>query len=172
MHLDAGLAQSTSSIFTTGTIVALVALMIALAALIQVRRLHRRLRSLLDGARGENLEQMLIRHAEQQANTEQRLRDLEKASDNLERRVRTSIRYAGIVRFDAFPDVGGRQSFALALYDEDGNGTVVSSLVGRADSRVYGKALTGGQSNQALSAEEKQAIQEAAYRQAREPQTL
>ncbi len=66
--------------------------------------------------------------------------------DMLEEKMDGSKRHLGIVRYDAFDDVGGAQSFALALYDDRGDGVVVSSLVGRADCRVYGKPLRSGRS--------------------------
>ena len=48
-----------------------------------------------------------------------------------------------------------------ALLDANGDGVVVSSLHARALTRVYGKAVTGGKSEAALSEEESQALREA-----------
>jgi hypothetical protein len=62
------------------------------------------------------------------------------------------------VRFNPFEDTGGNQSFALAVIDARGDGFVVSSLHARAGTRVYGKAITGGRSEAALSAEEAEAL--------------
>jgi hypothetical protein len=59
-------------------------------------------------------------------------------------------------------DVGGQQSFALAIYDDRGDGTVLSSIIGRADCRVFAKPIAGGKSERALSNEEQQAILDAA----------
>jgi hypothetical protein len=65
------------------------------------------------------------------------------------------------VRYDAFEDVGGAQSFALALYDDQGNGAVMNGIVGRTDCRVYCKPLVAGRSPHNLSQEESRAISEA-----------
>lgn len=172
MSITAGLALATSPLVSIAVVAAAIGLVAAVILAFQVRILRRSLRNLLDGTRGENLERMLIEHADQRVEIGKRLEKLEKQVAHLDRRVATSVRYVGLVRFDAFPDVGGRQSFALAAYDEEGNGAVVSSLVGRTDSRVYGKALAAGGSEHTLSAEERQAIEQAAYRQAREKLTL
>lgn len=72
-----------------------------------------------------------------------------------------SIQKTGIVRFDAFPDVGGEQSFALALLDRNMTGIVLSSLYSRSDSRVYAKEITEGHSPNALSEEEREALKRA-----------
>lgn len=70
-------------------------------------------------------------------------------------------RHVGLVKYDAFEDVGGSQSFALALYDDKGDGALITSLVGRSDCRVYCKPLIGGKSERSLSQEEQRAIREA-----------
>ena len=69
---------------------------------------------------------------------------------------------AGVVRFNAFEDVGGEQSFSLALLDSDDNGLVVSSLYGRQDSRLYVKKIANGESDRAVSEEERKAIEKTA----------
>ncbi|MBI2843486.1 MAG: DUF4446 family protein [Armatimonadetes bacterium] len=72
-----------------------------------------------------------------------------------------SMQKVGLVRFDAFPDVGGEQSFALALLDRDLNGVVLSNLYSRSDSRVYAKEVAEGRSEHALSDEEQEALRRA-----------
>lgn len=67
----------------------------------------------------------------------------------------------GLVRYRAFSDMGGDQSFSLALVDEQGNGVLISSLHGRDGTRMYAKALTQWRSSHSLSAEEQQALGQA-----------
>lgn len=47
----------------------------------------------------------------------------------------------GLVRYDAFPDMGGGQSFSIALLNEAGDGLVLSGLYSRHDLRVYAKPV-------------------------------
>jgi hypothetical protein len=72
-----------------------------------------------------------------------------------------TIRHTAIVRFDAFPEVGGRLSFAAAFLDEEGNGLVLSSINGRSEGRVYAKPIADRKSEYPLSEEEEAAIREA-----------
>jgi len=123
-----------------------------------LRKTSTRMRSLLEGARGENVERMLYDQLRERVETEDQLRDVRKRLQSLESRILGSKRFMGLVRFDAFEEVGGAQSFALALYDESGEGIVLSSLVGRADCRVYCKALVNGRADRNLSAEEQEAV--------------
>jgi hypothetical protein len=72
------------------------------------------------------------------------------------------LRRVGLVRFDAFEDTGGSQSFALALIDEAGDGVVLTSLHSRQASRLYVKRVIRGVSETTLSREEDIALREAA----------
>lgn len=72
-----------------------------------------------------------------------------------------AISRMGLIRFDAFEDTGGAQSFALALVDDDGDGIVLTSLHSRPTTRVYIKAIRRGVADSPLSAEEERALQDA-----------
>jgi hypothetical protein len=69
-----------------------------------------------------------------------------------------ALRNVALVRYDAFTEMSGRMSFALALLDNTGAGVVISALAGRVDTRVYAKGVTGGKGEHELSPEEQQAV--------------
>jgi Protein of unknown function (DUF4446) len=69
-----------------------------------------------------------------------------------------TVQGVGVVRFDAYPDVGGNISFSVALLDGQANGVILSSISDRETSRVYGKAVENGTSSFQLSTEELQAL--------------
>jgi len=72
-----------------------------------------------------------------------------------------AVRHVGLVRYDAFEDVGGRLSFSCALLDDYGSGVVMTSINGRQDTRVYAKPISEGRSSYNLSSEEEDAIRQA-----------
>jgi hypothetical protein len=72
-----------------------------------------------------------------------------------------AVRHVGLVRYDAFEDVGGRLSFSCAMLDAKGNGVVMTSINGRQDTRVYAKPVIEGRSAYNLSIEEEEAIRQA-----------
>lgn len=72
-----------------------------------------------------------------------------------------SVQRVGLVRFDAFDDMGGHLSFSTALLDARGDGVVITSINGRQDTRCYAKAVRGGTSQHNLATEEQQAIDRA-----------
>jgi hypothetical protein len=88
-------------------------------------------------------------------------KDFEKLSKeftNLKKKNRFSIQKVGIIRYNPFSEVGGNQSFSLALLDDNDDGVIITSLYTREGNRVYGKPIKNGQSKYQLSDEEKEAI--------------
>lgn len=67
----------------------------------------------------------------------------------------------GIVKYDAFPDVGGRLSFALAMLDESDTGFVLNAIHGREGCYTYVKEIVKGESYIVLGQEEKEALRQA-----------
>jgi hypothetical protein len=120
-----------------------------------------RWRELLSGVRGDNLERLLEHHLREKMALEEELARVRERVEQLEGKMQHAKRHLGLVRYDAFEDVGGAQSFAMAIYDDQGNGAVVNGLIGRTDCRVYCKPIAGGASDRNLSKEELEAIRTA-----------
>lgn len=78
--------------------------------------------------------------------------------DSLAGEQRSALRRVGLVRYDAFPGVGGRMSWSAALLDDAGEGMVISAINGRSETRTYAKSLSGGTPSMPLSDEERRAI--------------
>ena len=64
----------------------------------------------------------------------------------------------GIVKYDAFPDVGGKLSFALAMLDESNSGFVLNAIHSREGCYTYVKEIVKGESYIVLGQEEKEAL--------------
>jgi hypothetical protein len=89
-----------------------------------------------------------------------RLRQVGGGLHQLEQIIPHTIQGHSIVRYKAFSNVGGDQSFSLALVDAGGNGLLLSCLHGH-EMRVYGKPVKQWRSVHSLSAEEQQVLGEA-----------
>jgi hypothetical protein len=79
----------------------------------------------------------------------------------LSARIETSVRYVGLMRFDALPGDVGEQSFAVALLDEHATGFVLTSMYGRGAYRLYAKPIVAGVSELVLTDEEATAARRA-----------
>lgn len=90
-----------------------------------------------------------------------KLDSLTKELADLKNNQKFSIQKIGLIRFNPFKEVGGDQSFTLALLDESNSGVAITSLYTREGNRVYGKQIKNGTSEYVLSMEEKKAIEKA-----------
>lgn len=75
-----------------------------------------------------------------------------------EERLDGTIAFRGLVRFDAYNEMSGRQSTSIALLDSSRSGIVVSSIHHRDQARVYAKQVRDGKSELQLAPEEEEAI--------------
>lgn len=123
-------------------------------------RLRRRLRRLLSQGDGGGLD-AIAADLEKVDRLGGRVDALNALLRDLETGGQHAIQRVGVVRFNPFTDTGGDQSFAIALLDALGNGLVLSSLHGRADTRIFAKQVRGGRSRHQLSTEEEDAIRQA-----------
>ena len=143
-------------VLVTLVLTAVTAFLLAPAAL-RERRARARGRS------GGRAATEIDRHAASIQRLEGAVRQLALGQKQLGDLADNAIRHVGVVRFDAFEDMGGRLSFSAALLDASGDGVVITSINGRQDTRCYAKQVKGGRSAHNLSDEERQAIKDALW---------
>jgi hypothetical protein len=153
--------------FTRIEILALLAITASLIAIVLVtfitlrqRILIKRYRTLFSGETPSNLDEVLVGFSDQIHALQQRVQATETHLATVESTSRKHLQTPGIVRFRAFTDTGSDLSFSIALLDQNQDGIVISSLYGRAESRIYAKPIKAGQSTYTLSEEEKAALQQ------------
>jgi len=122
--------------------------------------LHLRLKKILCGKSGSDLESSIQNLIGRVSDVEEFRAESEKYLADLERRVRRSSQGIDTVRFNAFGGGanGGNQSFATAILDEYGNGVVFSSIYSRERVSVFAKPIKTFASEYELSEEENQAV--------------
>jgi hypothetical protein len=133
--------------------VAVLALAFAVRSGSRTRKLRRAIR-VMQAGRGD----VTLDDAE---DVVRKLADVSKRVEDLEVVARLAVQHVGLVRFDAFEDMGGHLSFAAALLDADGGGFVLTSINGRQETRIYAKPIDRGASQYHLSDEEQEAIRRA-----------
>jgi hypothetical protein len=79
-------------------------------------------------------------------------------AQDIEDKVGHTLSRVGVVRYDAFDDIGGQLSFSAALLDEHADGIVLTSITGRTGGRTYLKSVVAGESGSQLSDEEGAAV--------------
>lgn len=119
-----------------------------------------RLRKLLRGKSGATLEHIINALLTHRDDTEQFRAELELYLEEVERRLKKSVRAVETVRFNPFrgDGSGGNQSFAAAFLNEEGGGIVLSSIFARDRVSTYAKPIVEHGSVYELSEEEIEAL--------------
>jgi hypothetical protein len=142
--------------------VALVALGLACVALVSLRRVRAEQRVVL-GADGRS---DLVAHAARLSQEFEALHAyvgdialrLDGRLGTVEERQEGEIAFRGLVRYDAYNEMSGRQSCSIALLDAGRSGIVLSSIHHRDQARLYAKHVVDGEGDVPLSPEEHEAV--------------
>ena len=143
------------------TIMILLALVVFISINIKLSKMNKRYRKMMQGMEGVNLEKLLMSHIEEVKSVSRKVDTISDHIQRLEGISKECMQKFGVIRFNAFEDVGSDLSFAIALLDSHNNGVVVSSIYGRNESRTYAKPITSGESSYLLTEEERQALSQA-----------
>ena len=133
-------------------------LTLAIVGIARISRLARRQAVMLRGVDGESLERLLMDYANSSTELRVQLERGLTTGDNNAVALRQVPRRMGMVRYDAFANMGGLQSFSFALLDDQSNGIVLTGLNSRHEMRVYAKPVQQGLSSIPLTPEELRAV--------------
>lgn len=158
MNLPAETVATIAVAAGTGVVVLLAAVVVLLVRLTSLRRAYT---AALDPSRREDLFQAVERQAGDLAGLRDDLGVVHANTERLRDLLRDTVSRIGLVRYDAFADMGGALSFSAALLDEHADGVVISAINGRSETRCYAKPIRGGTSEHNLSEEEVEAIRAA-----------
>jgi hypothetical protein len=94
-------------------------------------------------------------------NLENRLEEANTKIKELENKSINFFQKFGMVRFNPFNEIGGDQSFSIAMLDNKNTGFVLTSIFIKESARIFAKPIEKGASQYQLSEDEKQAIEQA-----------
>ena len=139
--------------------VALLCFLMVLVLMMRLRKLRREY-ALLRGEGGEERDIFAAvgRAMRKLDVTDQRLDSVMQLIEQNAALGRYALQRFGIVRYNAFEEMGGNLSFSLAILDDHGDGLVLSSIIGRTEARTYVKPIKRLGSEHNLSDEEREAV--------------
>lgn len=117
--------------------------------------------TLMESYEEGNLESIIQQLTRKQEDTYNQLGVLQGRIANCEVQLPGHFDRVALLRYKAFPDVGGDLSFSLALLNQRGTGLVLTGIHGRSETRIYAKEVESFKSKHPLSEEEQLAIQRA-----------
>lgn len=145
-----------------GTAVLVLLLIILFIILIfqgkKIKKLSMRLDKFMKGKDGASLEQDIAALFEDnkflKAGMDKNKKDIRILYKNME----SAFQKMGLVKYDAFRQMGGQLSFCLALLDENNNGFIINSVHSTEGCYSYTKEIKNGESSISLGKEEEEAL--------------
>jgi hypothetical protein len=122
---------------------------------------NKRFDALLEKGKIKDLKEVLFKQIDKTKEQEEIISGVIARVKNIENVSERTFQKIGVVRFNPFNNLGGNQSFAVALLDGKNNGFIISSLFIKEGSRVYAKLIKEGKSEYSLSEEEQEALKRA-----------
>ena len=142
-------------------ILTVVLIVLNIISLVKISNLKKRLRKFMKGKDARSLEKEIIALHEDNKFLKNSTDINKKDIRDLNKRFAKAFQKIGIVKYDAYQQMGGLLSFSLALLDEDNNGLILNSVHSTEGCYTYTKEVVYGECKQELSNEEKVALDQA-----------
>ena len=129
--------------------------------IVKSNRLSKKLQSFMSGRDGASLEKNIYALYEDNKMLKEHMVKHRKDIQNLYKKHEHAFQKMGLVKYDAFHQMGGQLSFSLALLDENNNGFIINSVHSTDGCYSYTKRITAGECKLALGKEEEEALSRA-----------
>ena len=147
-------------------IIGLLVICIALLAYIifvnkKLEKLNAMYKKFMSGKDGKTLENVIARRFTQVDELIECDKKTNAKIDDINENMLLTFQKLGIVKYDAFNEMGGKLSFALALLNKENTGFVINAMHSREGCYTYIKEIINGESYILLGEEEKEAVDKA-----------
>ena len=141
--------------------VMLILIILYIICFLKMRKMGKAYDRFMSGKDMESMEEILWKQFDRIEILEEADKDKRRELNELEHTVQNAYQKAGLVKYDAFREMSGKLSYALALLDQNDNGVIVTSMYSREGCYSYAKEIVRGESAINLSEEEKEALDSA-----------
>ena len=147
-----------------GMVLVIMAALIVLLLIINIvnicslSKLKKKYQKFMSGKSAKSLEAEIVALFEDNKFIKNTVDKNKKDIRTLYKRMESAFQKIGIIKYDAFGQMGGNLSFSLALLDENNNGFIINSVHSAEGCYSYTKQIIEGKCDIALGEEEKQAL--------------
>ncbi len=141
--------------------VMLVLIVLYIVCLFRIKKLQKAYNHFMSGKDMKSMEDVLWRQFDRIEILEEADKDKRRELNDLQITMQNAYQKSGLVKYDAFREMSGKLSYALALLDQNDNGVIVTSMYSREGCFSYAKEVIMGESSINLSEEEKEALKKA-----------
>ena len=139
-------------------LVIIVLLILLIVSMRKIKKTNMRLSEFMKGKNAESLEDLVTSKFKEIEDLKASNKVHAKRLKNLEEAMLKVYSKTGIIKYDAFNEMGGKLSFALALLDNTNNGFIINAIHSHEGCYTYIKEIVNGESYITLGEEEKKAL--------------
>ncbi len=139
----------------------IVLLIIEIATKRKLKKLENKYTQFMKGKDGESLEKSILSRFEQVDSLWEQTKGNEREIQAIQKNLLITYQKTGLVKYDAFNEMGGKLSFVIAMLDKQDNGFLLNTMHNREGCYIYMKEIVAGESKLELSEEESEALEQA-----------
>lgn len=124
----------------------------------KLKKLYRNYDRFMRGKDMESMEETVWSQFDRIEKLEESDKKMQEDISSIFKNLKSVYQKAGMVKYDAFREMSGKLSYALALLDQENNGVMISSMYSREGCYSYIKEIMHGESRINLSEEEEKAL--------------
>lgn len=136
----------------------LVLFVLLLVNILQNHSLKKKYKKFMMGKDGTSLEDNLMGRISEIENLDVITRENQANIEKILEVLKSTFQKIGMVKYDAFNEMGGKLSFSLALLNQENDGFIINAMHSREGCYTYIKEIIKGNSVIVLSDEEKEAL--------------
>lgn len=137
----------------------LILLILTIVNMSQIKKLKKKYTQFMSGSNAQSLEETITEHLNEIDGLISSNAKNEKNIDQLKNQIRFAFQKVGLVKYDAFQEMGGKLSFSLCLLNEKEDGFIINAMHSREGCYTYIKEIIAGNCVIILSEEEKEALE-------------
>ena len=138
--------------------VVLLLLIMIIVMMVRNHLLRKKYKQYMEGENGRSLEKAFSDKFEAIDQLQDDVKNINGHIIKITKQLTTAYQKIGLVKYDAFKEIGGKLSFVLVLLTEDNNGFIINSMH---STNTYAKEVVNGEAFVILSEEEQQALEAA-----------
>jgi hypothetical protein len=136
--------------------------MLVIILFVKNKNLKKKYKSFMSGSDGKNLEELILSRFSEIDFLKLENKKVRTKIENISETLLTTYQKIGIVKYDAFKEMGGKLSFSLAMLNDNNDGFIINSMhSSREGCYTYIKEILKGESYVVLAEEEKLALEQA-----------
>lgn len=139
-------------------IMLLVSLILNIVTMVKLNQFSEKYQKFMQGKNAASLEQEIMALTEDNRFMKNNIEKNRKNIEKLVAKNKDNVQKIGLVKYDAFSEMGGKLSYAIALLDDHNDGIIINSVHSTGGCYSYTKSIKNGTGDIDFSAEEKQAV--------------